>query len=79
VGVTAGNIWAHLGPAVVVAIVMGRRLIRDEQHLAVHWSVLLPEFCCLMLSTTYHTFMAQITHYHAWLKADVRIPSLVCA
>jgi hypothetical protein len=45
--------------------------IRDHPHKSAFFMVLVPELCCLLLSSAYHLFMAQVKHYDYWLKIDV--------
>ena len=46
--------------------------LKEHPHRVAFFSVLVPELCCLLLSTAYHLFMAQVKHYEFWLKFDVR-------
>lgn len=67
-----GNVWAHFGPAMLVAgAVLALLRSPETQHRAVFLTVLLPELLCLLLSSAYHLFMAQVKQYDFWLKVDV--------
>lgn len=72
----AGNIWLHFLPCLVLLLFVIPQVVAS-QH--VHWgaflSVLVPEALCLLLSSAYHTFLAQVSHYFFWLRVDVRTRS----
>ena len=67
-----GNVWLHFAPAlyVIVALIEWTR-VKEHPHKAAFFTVLVPELCCLLLSTCYHLFMAQVKHYDFWLSFDV--------
>lgn len=44
----------------------------DHPHKVAYFTVIVPEIICLLLSSAYHLFMAQVKHYDMWLKIDVR-------
>jgi predicted membrane channel-forming protein YqfA (hemolysin III family) len=71
--VHAGNIWLHLAPCLFLVCVMIPYIMRSSHdHAAAYFFVLLPEAVCLLLSSAYHTFMAQVKDYSLWLRVDVR-------
>ena len=52
-------------------------MIKEHPHRTAFFTVLVPELCCLLLSTSYHLFMAQVKHYDFWLRFDVRFHLLL--
>lgn len=68
----AGNVWLHFWPALfLIAAVICICCSNSPDKLAL-CTVLVPQIVCLLLSTTYHLFMAQVKDYEAWLRIDVR-------
>lgn len=49
---------------------------RDTRHSGAFLRMVVPALACLLLSTAYHLFMAQVKHYRFWLTADVRLVSI---
>jgi predicted membrane channel-forming protein YqfA (hemolysin III family) len=75
--VHAGNIWLHFGPSLLAWVgVVWWVTHPDEPHAGEHYRILIPALVCLMLSTCYHMFMAQVRHYRIWLTLDVRTAPL---
>jgi len=68
----AGNVWLHFWPALGMLVSTTYLLCSSNPHKLAICTVLVPQILCLLLSTTYHLFMAQVKHYHAWLRIDVR-------
>jgi predicted membrane channel-forming protein YqfA (hemolysin III family) len=69
----AGNVWLHFAPALYIAYaILQWAVANDHPHKLAFYTVLVPEMMCLLLSSAYHLFMAQVKHYDTWLKIDVR-------
>lgn len=77
-GVCAGNVWIHFWPAVILTSVAIYVLCSTHPHKLAFCTVLVPQILCLLLSTTYHLFMAQVQDYEAWLRIDVRLLHYSC-
>ena len=72
----AGNIWLHFAPSFVAWWVLLSWLMHlDAPHSDAFLRMVVPALACLLLSTAYHLFMAQVKHYRFWLTADVRTHS----
>jgi hypothetical protein len=70
----AGNIWLHFGPSIVLCGKLVWWLLQfDRPHAAAHLRAVVSMLACLLLSSGYHLFLAQVKHYYQWLQADVRV------
>jgi hypothetical protein len=69
----AGNVWLHFAPSIFLAGKLVWWLFHmDVPHAGAHLRAVASILACLLLSSGYHLFMAQVKHYYRWLKIDVR-------
>ena len=75
---TAGNIWVHLLPALLLGTaVMSGSLLPWPLARVAFWEAVVPILVCLSGSVLYHTLMANHWHYQKYLFIDVSLLSLL--
>eukprot|EP00892_Ulva_mutabilis_P010760 jgi/Ulvmu1/8056/UM004_0293.1 len=65
------NVWLHFWPALALIAAVVYISLSSHPHKLAFCTVLVPQIVCLLLSTAYHLFMAQVKHYSAWLRIDI--------